>query len=314
MSSRAFRSLSSNNDYSLGAIERDILIPNNLRFVRDSSGEIADVTNPREGVEGSLAIEAIEPEAMTPKLAKLALDGAERAEREYLKTGQRNLYPHVEKPSADNLDFERAVIIANLLDGPSLELLAARGMHGGKAGNRMAKVDAVASLLHKGSYGYDPYTGAPILGTSQDQGHLESNSRGGVRLRPESSIINQYLTDTEGAARQKQIDRTRGYMNVIEQYPKVIADVDIQRLVPGASLAKAASRAKHFGYEQPDYVPMKRDAGDAMRLLAGGSTRLDSPGTNRERALVIDSGGGDVNIGEGVLRTNGKNGNGNGKH
>ena len=192
MSSRAFRSLSSNNDYSLSAIERDILIPNNLRFVRDSTGEIADVTSSREGVEGSLAIEAVEPEPMTPQLAKLALDGAERAEREFLKTGRREIYKHIEKPAADNIDFERAVIIANLLDGPSLELLAARGMHGEKAGNRMAKVDAVASLLHKGSYGFDPYTGAPILRTAQDQGHLESNSRGGVRLRPESSIINQY--------------------------------------------------------------------------------------------------------------------------
>ena len=268
MSSRAFRSLSSDNDYSLSAIERDILLPNNLRFVRDSSGEIADVTNPREGVEGSLAIEATDPEPMTPQLAKLALAGAERAEREYLKTGRRDLYGHVANPSADNLDFERAVIIANLLDGPSLELLAARGMHGGKAGNRMAKVDAVASLLHKGSYGYDPYTGAPIVGTSQDQGHLESNSRGGVRLRPESSIINQYLTDTEGADRQKQIDRTRGYMNVIEQYPEVVADADIQRLVPASALAKAAARAKHFGYDVPAYYVGRDDVtGDDKQVI-----------------------------------------------
>lgn len=46
-----------------------------------------------------------------------------------------------------------------------------------------------------------------------------------------------------------------------------------------------------------------------------GSDRDGSPGTNRnrDRALFIEAGG-DVTIGPGVLRSNGKNGNGNGKH
>jgi hypothetical protein len=39
-----------------------------------------------------------------------------------------------------------------------------------------------------------------------------------------------------------------------------------------------------------------------------GSERVDSPGENRERSLVIDSGGGDVTIGESFMRKNGKNG------
>lgn len=64
--------------------------------------------------------------------------------------------------------------------------------------------------------------------------------------------------------------------------------------------------------------PVKRFADDsvlgAYRQALTGSTRADSPGANRDRALVIDSGGGDVTIEEGVLRSNGKNGNGNGKH
>ena len=42
-----------------------------------------------------------------------------------------------------------------------------------------------------------------------------------------------------------------------------------------------------------------------------GSDRNESPGTNRDRALFIEAGG-DVTIGPGVLRSNGKNGNGNG--
>lgn len=57
----------------------------------------------------------------------------------------------------------------------------------------------------------------------------------------------------------------------------------------------------------------RKFAGDndlARAILA--SMREDSPGDNKERALVVDSGGGDVSIGQGVLRTNGKNGNGNG--
>ena len=48
------------------------------------------------------------------------------------------------------------------------------------------------------------------------------------------------------------------------------------------------------------------------KLTAGAGLRSDSPGTSRERVLHIDSGGGDVAIGEGVLRSSGKNGNGNG--
>lgn len=247
-SANGFRSLPSNNDYSLVAIERDLLRPNNLRFKRDDLGEIADVTSTREGVEGSLAIETTEPEPMTPRIAAMALDGAERAEREYMKTGKRELMGNIENPSASDLDFERAVIISNLLDGPSLELLAARGMHGQGAGNRMAKVDAVSSLLHRGSYGFDPYTGSPILGTKADQGHLESNSRGGVRLRPESSIINQYLTDTEGDDRLRMIDKTRGQMAFVENADQLVNDPDIARLVPKGPVNKAIGRGKNFGY------------------------------------------------------------------
>lgn len=40
--------------------------------------------------------------------------------------------------------------------------------------------------------------------------------------------------------------------------------------------------------------------------IASG-TRLDSPGDSKKRALIINSEGGDVNIGESVLRSNGKN-------
>lgn len=48
------------------------------------------------------------------------------------------------------------------------------------------------------------------------------------------------------------------------------------------------------------------------KLKAGSGVRDSSPGTSRERVLNIRAGG-DVSIGEDVLRSNGKNGNGNGK-
>jgi len=54
------------------------------------------------------------------------------------------------------------------------------------------------------------------------------------------------------------------------------------------------------------------EAARALEIASG--KRTDSPGDSKERALVINSGGGNVTIGEGVLRSNGngkhKNGNG----
>ena len=48
------------------------------------------------------------------------------------------------------------------------------------------------------------------------------------------------------------------------------------------------------------------------RLSGIKTQRTDSPGQNQDRALVINSEGGDVTIGESFMRKNGKNGNGNG--
>ena len=81
------RNLNSNNDYSLKAIERDLLEPSNLRFIRDGSGNIADLSSTRAGSEGSVGVEAVEAEAYTPTLLMQALDAAERVEKEFIKTG-----------------------------------------------------------------------------------------------------------------------------------------------------------------------------------------------------------------------------------
>jgi hypothetical protein len=312
------RKLTADDDYSLAAIERDLLVPLNLKFKRDANGEIANFTSSRAGVEGSRAVESTTPEGYTPQQLLRGLNDARVAEKEFLKTGERNLTAG-ENPDKSNIDYERAEILANLLTGESLETLATRGLHGKRAGDRSEKINAVIDYLYKGSYGRDLYTNTPILGAASDQGHLESNSRGGVRLRPELALINQMLGDSEGAERLARIDQAERRIKAAGSFnDKMMNDADIQHLLQYKDfqnmIAKQPDRAMKYGYS-PDQPLVDRFAGDhdlARAIMT--SMRKESPGDNKDRSLVIDSGGGDVHIGEGVLRTNGQNGNSNGKH
>ena len=70
-----------------------------------------------------------------------------------------------------------------------------------------------------------------------------------------------------------------------------------------------------YGTESPKRRFASKPAVEEAARQTFGSDRDRSPGTNRnrDRALYIEAGG-DVTIGPGVLRSNGKNGNGNGKH
>lgn len=77
-------------------------------------------------------------------------------------------------------------------------------------------------------------------------------------------------------------------------YPTSRMVEDERQLTPKKSIMKTPSR---MAGTRPEMVE-----------LASGK-RTDSPGDSKERALYINSGGGDVSIGEGVLRSNG-----NGKH
>ena len=123
----------------------------------------------------------------------------------------------------------------------------------------------------------------------------EPNRRDGADSR---GLVNMTREDNLRIGRQNDTDSLLELID--ERLSQDITETEAANLVDLAMEIQGKEKVRH--------------AGDAMRMLAGGSTRNDSPGTNKERALVIDSGGGDVNIGEGVLRTNGKNGNGNGKH
>ena len=121
----------------------------------------------------------------------------------------------------NDIDYERAEILANLLTGDSLEALATRGLHGGRAGTREDKINAVIDYLYKGSFGRDLYTNTPIRGATSDQGHLESNSRGGVRLRPELALINQMLGDSEGLERLQRIDQAKRRINAAGSFTQI---------------------------------------------------------------------------------------------
>ena len=246
------RNLSANNEYSLAAIERDLLAPLNLKFKRDESGQIADLSSSRAGVEGSLGVENVEASAYTPKQLLQALSDAASAEKEYMKTGARNLNAG-ENPNKNNIDYERAEIVANLLTGDSLEALATRGLHGGRAGSREDKINAVIDYLYKGSYGRDLYTNTPIRGAATDQGHLESNSRGGVRLRPELALINQMLGDSEGVERLQRIDQAVRRINAAGSFnEKMLNDPEIQNLLRYKDFQKLVNkqpeRAEKYGF------------------------------------------------------------------
>ena len=302
------RNLNSNNDYSLKAIERDLLAPSNLKFVRDNSGNIADLSSTRAGSEGSVSIEAVEPEAYTPTLLMQALDAAERVEKDFIKTGQRQLSAG-DNPRTGDLDYERAEILANLLDGPSLEMLATRGLHGKAAGNRDSKINAVRDLLYRGSYGRDLYTDAPILGRSQDQGHLESNSQGGTRLRPELSLINQMLGDSEGPKRLELIDGARRRINAAGLYnSEVLDDVDIQRLLKYKDfqnmVGKQEGRAMNYGFNDKRFAD--KSVLDAYRQAIDGDINTSDQG----KAVNIFA---DTVLMEKGINGNGRNGK-NGKH
>jgi len=297
------RNLNSNNDYSLKAIERDLLAPSNLKFIRDNSGNIADLSSTRAGSEGSVGVEVVEPEAYTPTLLMQALDAAERVEKDFIKTGERQLSAG-NNPRPGDLDYERAEILANLLDGQSLEMLATRGLHGKAAGNRDSKINAVRDLLYRGSYGRDLYTDAPILGRSQDQGHLESNSQGGTRLRPELSLINQMLGDSEGAKRLELIDGARRRINAAGLYNNdVLNDVDIQRLLKYKDfqqmVSKQEGRAMNYGFNDKRYAD--RSVLDAYRQAIDGDINTSDQG----KAVNIFA---DTVLMEKGINGNGKNG------
>jgi len=129
-------------------------------------------------------------------------------------------------------------------------------------------------------------------------------------------------------SRQQQMDSYRAavdneHQNIVDQYYKneKLKAMGMTDKFNQKNLDKllSAVRILESGEVDPSFTGK---AGDKIRTVLSSepasdsqnvatSNRSDSPGNNRDRALNIYSEGGDVTIGEGVLRSNG-NGNGNG--
>ena len=107
--------------------------------------------------------------------------------------------------------------------------------------------------------------------------------------------------------RQKRLLRLQGERFVAENETpyKQRGGIDKQTLTDGR-IAAAMSKDELQAELAQRLLQQRID--EIAPMIA--SKREDSAGDNQERALVINSGGGDVNLGDNVLRKNGKNGDG----
>lgn len=249
---------------------QDLLAANNLKFVTDEQGNPLLNTSRKAGL---LTVETVDPDAYTPEALYAALDGAERAEKEFMKTGKRPLATDNAKRSTDN---ELARLIATHLTQDSLRMLAERGLHGRYAGDRAAMEAAVQDLLYKGSYGRDLYTNTFTGNMPTQMGHTTANSLGGVELRPELAAINTSLKDSEGDERLEAIRRKRVQLNAmkaIQDNPQLLEDPDVARLVMGDKtfMNDLLAKARNYGFDIADKsagVVSTEDRGKAVNIFA----------------------------------------------
>ena len=229
--------------------------------------------------------------------------------------------------------------IAQLLDAISIlspdtlkKYGGKQGMHDGATRRVADQPGVVAQYLYDLGLGHDRVYGDPITHQRPNQGHVVANSASDKLthlkedLRLQGGYLNQILGDAEGRELvMAALDQLQGRRYVTDSADLMINQAEIKEAQRKRRLdkAKAARQQKKVKvsdrdlYEvgkirtqDVDATNMKRFAADndlARAIMA--SMREESPGDNRDRALVVDSGGGDVTIGQGVLR-NGKNGNG----
>jgi hypothetical protein len=169
--------------------------------------------------------------------------------------------------------------------------------------------------------GYEPGTGAAYTSQHKQSGHLLDDNlypelgHSIDNIEQQSKIVNQVTADSAKGRSvinpkyKSIIDQRKAALKMInDQYKKDYKDTvyndDGDSDIYGSALDELISEIR---MADPEVL-----AG-YNKLKANAGARSDSPGTSRERVLNIRAGG-DVSIGEGVLRSNGKNGNGNGKH
>ena len=286
----------------------DLLAANNLKFTTDEYGNPLLNSSRKAGL---LSVETLEPDAYTPQALYAALDGAERAEKEYMKTGQR---PLATDNSPKTSDWDTARLIAAHLTNDSLRMLAERGLHGRYAGNRAAMQSAVQDLLYKGSYGRDLYTNTYTGNMPTQMGHTTANSLGGTELRPELAAINTSLQNSEGADRLEAIRRKRVQLNAmkaIQDNPELLNDPDVKRLIMGDKtfVNDLLSKANNYGFD----IDSGRDT-QASGVVAGEKPTVINAGEGSRVYVEAGNGNGNGNKAE-KIKAILKNENGhNGKH
>lgn len=258
---------------------KELLAANNLKFVTDEQGNPLLNTSRKAGL---LGVETVEPDAYTPEALYAALTGAERAEKEYMKTGKRVLETD---NAAKTSDYDLARLIATHLTQDSLKMLAERGMHGRYAGDRAAMESAVQDLLYKGSYGRDLYTNTFTGNMPTQMGHTTANSLGGVELRPELAAINTSLKDSEGEERLEAIRRKRVQLNAmkaIQDNPDLLKDPDVARLVMGDKtfMKDLLAKATNYGFDVSD-----KSAGEINTGTGGKAVNIFADKVVMEKAI-----------------------------
>lgn len=135
----------------------------------------------------------------------------------------------------------------------------------------------------------------------------EPSIQEGRRLRPSAAGINEnkkfYQTELQSERIGELKDHVRDYIE------------DGEDLTPTRKLNKLLSMVRdgidpNQELERRKAMNQKRYADesvlDAYRQAIDGSDRADSPGSNRDRSLIVDSGGGDVTIGADFMGRRGK--------
>ena len=247
----------------------DVLNANNLKFVADEQGRPVLNLGRKAGM---LSIEATDPVPFTPKALYAALGAAGRAEKEFMRTGKRPL--RTDNKPLDS-DYGVARLIASHLTNKSLNMLASRGLHGRYAGDRAAMEKAVTDLLYKGTFPDDLYTGAPILGMNTQMGHTTPNSADGVVVRPEHSVINMSLHDSEGNEKLEAIRRKEIQLNAmanLQNNPELINDPDIARLVMGdkSFVNDFLKKAGNYGFNISPQIMQGMRANDINKMQTQG--------------------------------------------
>ena len=181
--------------------------------------------------------------------------------------------------------------------------------------------------------GYEPATGAAYTLQHKQSGHLLDDNlypelgHSIDNIEQQSRKVNQVTADSAKGRSvinpkyKSIIDQRKAALNMIrEQYRKGYKDTvyidDGDTDIYGSGLDELISQIRG----EDDSMSKDKRFADARvldeynKLTAGAGLRSNSPGTSRERVVHIDSDGGDVTIGDDLLRSNGKNGNGNGKH